>query len=180
MKLIQVPISGLISVSTSGTNVAEAMKVTDPARTNRLKVIEGALTVEYQLNAVILYYFFGASHEKRDTFESIVLNSDWCSFAAKRKLIRHIINEQKLLEGQAKDEFDKLIGKVMSVRNAFTHGRLSSDEKRVWLSYFEGTPRQQELTDEYLTEIEILLREAVSKALALAVKIGAKKPAENS
>jgi len=46
MKLIQVPISGLISVSTSGTNVAEAMKVTDPARTNRLKVIEGALTVE--------------------------------------------------------------------------------------------------------------------------------------
>jgi len=50
----------------------------------------------------------------------------------------------------------------------------------VWLSYFEGTPRQQELTDEYLTEIEILLREAVSKAFALAVKIGAKKPAENS
>jgi len=60
MKLIRVPISGLISVSTSGTNVTEAMKVTDPARTNRLQVIEGALTVEHQLDAVILYYFFGA------------------------------------------------------------------------------------------------------------------------
>jgi hypothetical protein len=180
MKRIRVAISGQIPVSTSGTNLTEAMKVADQARTNRLKVIEGALTVEYQLNAVILYYFFGASHEKRDTFESVVLNSDWCSFAAKRKLIRHIINEQELLEGQAKDEFDKLIGKVMSVRNAFAHGRLSSDEKRVWLSYFQGTPQKRELTDEHLTEIETLLQEAVSKALALAVKIGAKKPAETA
>jgi len=129
---------------------------------------------------VILYYFFGASHEKRDTFESIVLNSDWCSFAAKRKLIRHIINEQKLLEGQAKDEFDKLDRKVMSVRMHLLMADCHRTKKRVWLSYLKGHRGQQELTDEYLTEIEILLREAVSKALALAVKIGAKKPAENS
>jgi len=66
--------------------------------------------------------------------------------------------------------------KVMSARNAFAHGRFSSDQEHVWLSYFEGTPRKQELTDEYLTQIETLLREAVSKAYALAVKIGAKRP----
>ena len=107
---------------------------------------------------------------------SLVLNSDWCSFAAKRKLIMHIVNEQKLIEGREKDEFDKLMKKVMSARNAFAHGRFSSDQEHVWLSYFEGTPRKQELTDEYHTEIETLLREAVSKAYALAVKIGAKRP----
>jgi len=180
MKRIRVPISGLISVSTSGTNLTEAMKVADPARTIRLQVIEGALSVEHQLDAVILHYFFGESHDRRAAFASLVLSSDWCSFAAKRKLIAHIINEQELLKGSEKNEFDNLMRKVMTTRDAFAHGRLSSDDKRVWLSYFAGIPQKQELTDEYLTEIETLLCEGVSKANALAVKIGAKKPAENS
>jgi hypothetical protein len=87
-----------------------------------------------------------------------------------------IINEQKLLEGREKDEFEKLIRKVMSARNAFAHGRLSSDEKRVWLSYFERTTQERELTNDYLTEIEKVLREGASKAYALAVKSGAKQP----
>ena len=111
----------------------------------------------------------------------MVLGSDWCSFAAKRKLITHIINEQNLLEGGDKNEFDKLMRDVMSVRNAFAHGKLSSDdERRVWLSFFSGTPQKQELTDEYLTEIETLLRVAFDKTFGLAVKIGATKPAENT
>jgi len=63
----------------------------------------------------------------------------------------------------------------MSVRNAFAHGKFSSDDKRVWLSFFEGTPRKVELTDEYLTDIETLLRAAFDKAFALAVAIGATK-----
>src|SRR5205814_5689397 len=122
-------------------------------------------------NGVILHYFFGASHERRAAFESLILNSDWCSFAAKRKLITHIINEQNLLEGRDKSDFDKLMRDVMSVRNAFAHGKLSSDEKRVWLWFFEGRPREEELTDDYLTEIETLLREAFEKTFILAQKI---------
>jgi hypothetical protein len=128
---------------------------------------------------VILHYFFGSSHERRAAFESLVLNSDWCSFAAKRKLITHIINEQNLLEGRNKGEFDKLMKDVMSVRNAFAHGKISSDDKRVWLSFFEGAPRKVELTDEYLTDIETLLRAAFDRTFALAVAIGATKLSEN-
>ena len=45
----------------------------------------------------------------------------------------------------------------------------------MWLSFFEGTPRNQELTDKYLTEIEGLLRAALDKTFALAVAIGATK-----
>ena len=84
-----------------------------------------------------------------------------------------------LLQGLDKQEFDNLIRKVMSVRNAFAHGKISSDDKRVWLSFFQGTPRKVELTDEYLTEIETLLRAAFNMTLALKVKIGATKSAEN-
>ena len=126
-----------------------------------------------------MHYFFGASDERRGAFESLVLNSDWCSFAAKRKLITHIINEQNLLEGPDKSDFDKLMRDVMSIRNAFAHGKLSSDEKRAWISFFEGRPRQEELTDEYLANIENTLRVAFFKTLELAKKIGAIKLAEN-
>ena len=68
----------------------------------------------------------------------------------------------------------------MSFRNAFGHGKISSDDKRIWLSFFEGTPRKIELTDEYLTEIETLLRAAFDKTFALAVKIGATKLADET
>jgi hypothetical protein len=180
VKQIKAVITGVAHVSTSGINLTEAMDLARQARSNRLKIIEGALSVENQLDTVILYYFFGSSHERRAVFESLVLNSDWCSFAAKRKLITHIVDEQKLLEGRDKEEFDKLLAKVMSVRNAFAHGKISSDDKRVWLSFFSGTPRKQELTDDYLTEVETLLRLACFKTLELAQKIGATKTAENA
>jgi hypothetical protein len=178
VKQIHVIVTGTAHVSTAGTNLTEAINLSREARRNRLKILEGALSVENQLEAVILHYFFGASHQRRAVFESLVLNSDWCSFAAKRKLIAHIINEQNLLQGGDKNAFDKLVRDVMSVRNAFAHGRLSSDDKRVWLSFFEGAPRKEELTDDYLTKIETLLRKGFDKAFELAVKIGATKPTE--
>ena len=125
-----------------------------------------------------MHYFFGRSHERRAAFESLVLNSDWCSFAAKRKLITHIINEQNLLQGPDKTDFDKLMRDVMSVRNAFTHGTFRSDENRVWLSFFEGRPREEELTDDYLTKVEDLLRTGFEKTFDVLAKIGGASPAE--
>jgi len=180
MKQIRAVKTAETIVTTSGTNLNEVQKRAEEARMNRLQIIEGALTVESQLNGVILHYFFGASHQRRAAFESLVLNSDWCSFAAKRKLITHIINEQNLLEGGDKRDFDRLMRYVMSVRNAFAHGKLSSDEERAWLSFFEGTPRQVELTDEYLADVEDTLRVAFFKTLELAEKIGAMKLAEST
>src|SRR5438477_6259868 len=170
MKQIQVIVTGTAHVSTTGINLTEAMKLSREARRNRLKIIEGALSVENQLEAVILHYFFGSSGERRDIFESLILKSDWCSFAAKRKLILHIISEQSLLQGRDKNDFDKLMRDVMSVRNAFAHGKASSDDKRVWLSFFEGAPRKEELTDDYLAKVETLLRTGFDKAFELAVK----------
>jgi hypothetical protein len=180
MRQIQVTVTGQVHVSTEGTNVAQAMDLMREARRNRLKVIEGALSVESLLESVILHYFLGDSHDKREAFKALILDSDWCSFAAKRKLITHIINDQNLLEGRDKDAFDKLLRDVMSFRNAFTHGKLSSDATRVWLSYFESAPRKKELTDDYLARVETSLRTAQGKALELAIKIGATKRSEDT
>jgi len=172
MKQIKVLVGGQVHVSTTGTNLTEAMSLSKEARRNKAKVLDGALTIEHELAAILSYYFFGRSHEKKATFEALVLNSDWCSFAAKRRLIAHVIDDQKLLSGQEKNDCEKLLRRVMSLRNAFAHGTLSSDDKTVWLSYFEGTPRKQELTDDYLSDVETTLLQAYNGVFALAQKIG--------
>jgi hypothetical protein len=173
MKQIKTLTTQIVLVSTTGINLSDATELTKQARRNRAKVIEGALSVENELETVILHLFFGTSGAKREIFKSLILDSDWCSFAAKRKLITHIINEEKLLEGPEKSEFEQLMRDVMSSRNAFTHGEFSSDGKRVWLSFFEGVPRKEELTDDYLTRVETRLLTGFDRASQLAVKIGA-------
>ncbi len=172
MKQISVIVSEIIHVSTQGTNLTAASELAKQARRNKSKVIEGAATVEKQIISMISFYFFGRAHERKITFDSLVLNSDFCSFAAKRKLMTHIINEQHLLDGPAKNEFDKLLQKTMSYRNAFAHGTLSSSDTTVWLSYFEGGPRKTELTDDYLTTVEKTLLTAYEQCMDLEVKMG--------
>lgn len=172
MKQIQVLVGGQVHVSTTGTNLTEAMSLLKEARRNKAKVLDGALTIENHLAAILGYYFFGPSHERKATFEALVLSSDWCSFAAKRKLIAHIIEEQRLLSGKKKTDCEKLLRRVMSFRNAFAHGTLSSDDKAVWLSYFESAPRKQELTDAFLSEVETILSQAYDVVFDLELKIG--------
>jgi hypothetical protein len=172
MKQIRVLVSHVVHVSTTGTNLTTATSLGEEARRNKAKVLNGALTIEKEVTRLLSHYFFGRSHERKTVFEALVLNSDWCSFAAKRKLIKHVIEEQHLLDGQAKNECDELLRRVMSIRNAFTHGTLASDDKTVKLSYFEGMPREQELTDEFLSDVETTMFKAYNCAQALAQKMG--------
>ena|SRR6266571_4458520 len=143
------------------------------ARQNRLVVIESALAVEDAVDTVIEWYFFPESPEKRRLFKSLVVDSDWCTFSAKRKLIKHIIDEQTLLEGKRKNEFDSLLRKVMFCRNAFAHGDFHTDSQKVWLRYFEGRPCEKELTDDYLTEVESIFSRAADELFGLKASIGA-------
>jgi hypothetical protein len=71
----------------------EASSLAREARRNKAKVLNGGLTIEHQLAEILSYYFFGRTHERKAIFEALVLNSDWCSFAAKRRLIAQIIED---------------------------------------------------------------------------------------
>lgn len=161
--------------------VSQALALTQEARENKGRIIEGALAVEHHLNDLIGHYFFGGGKEnaeKKAIFRAVVLDSDWCPFSAKRRLVGHIIEAERLLTGKAKNDFDNLIRKVMALRNAAAHGSLTTDAHTVWLSYFEGTPRTKELSDDYLTEIEGLLNAAVREIVSLLGKAGAPPPAD--
>jgi len=156
-------------------NTVEVRNLTEQARQNKLAVLEGALTVENWLSKMISHFFFSQNDDKKVIFDEMVINSDWCSFAAKRKLLLYIINKEKLLHGSEKEKFDAELRKVMSLRNAFAHGKLSSDGNAVWLSYFDGSPHKQELTDQYLTDVESRLQSAWECCIELAQKMGAIK-----
>jgi len=155
-------------------------KLRGEALENRLKVLACALCVERELDSIILHYFLGESHDRSEDFDSLILRSDWCTFASKRKLVTHIVNEQNLLQGSEKNAFEKLMKEVMSFRNAFTHGKMHGDaEGRVFLSYFEGKPQEVELTDDYLTRVERTLHEAHDIAQKLFAKLEATKVSDN-
>ena len=128
-----------------------------PIERNKLIILDAAFDIERLLDRIISYHFF-LDHEVNKTklteFENLILKSDWCTFSSKRKLVTHIINDLGLLEGQEKSDYEDLLRKTMSFRNAFAHGGLSTDGREVRLSFFEGRPQVKTLTDGYLMTIE--------------------------
>ena len=75
------------------------------------------------------------------------------------------------MAGKEKSAFDKLLADVMSFRNAFTHGTISSDGERVSLSFFQGRPRKEELSDDFLTKVETTLFTAHNQVFAVEEKV---------
>ncbi len=139
-----------------------ADSIMKPAQENKLRVLGASQDIELLLGAIIAQYFFGndpANRDRQRKFAELVLASDWFLFASKRRLVTHIINETGVLKGAEKEEFDTIIGKVMRFRNAFAHGTISTDGRKVKLAYFEGGPQARILEDTYLGEVEKALND---------------------
>ena len=134
--------------------------ILEPVYQNKLRIFDATFTIENTLERIISHYFFGddaPNKERAQKFSALVLNSDWCSFSSKRRLVMHIVNETGALKSEAKNDYDKLLMDVMSTRNAFAHGTISTDGRRVKLAYFKGAPCAKFLDDEYFTQVETTL-----------------------
>ena len=144
-----------------------------PVRENKLCIITCAYDIEVLLEQFIANYFFAADNSagKRSEFVSQILTSSWCQFSSKRKLAAYVIEQEQMLQGNERNDYDQLLQKVMSIRNAFTHGALSTDGRKVKLSYFEGAPKQKFLTDGWLAEIEQTLGKCFSMSLNLSAQL---------
>lgn len=182
MKVIKV-IKGFVFTSfdenPAKIEVKNIDSVLHPFEQNKLKIIDCAFVIEGIIERIIAHYFFGqdkTTKSARKNFESLILSSDWCSFSSKRKLLLHIISEKDLLKGKDRSNYEYLLKKVMSYRNAFTHGEVLTDGKKIKIKYYEGEPKDQLVDDEFLTKIEINLNECFNITEQLSNLIGASIP----
>jgi len=168
MKMLKLPFSATVTVSTEGTNLTEAVERAQELAKNRQAIIDGALSIEGSLIQIISYYFFGAMHEKKQNFDLIILRSSWCSFAEKRRIVQFIIEEEKLLNGKGKNDFLEALRKVGKWRNAFAHGSIQVTGQELYLCYFESKSRTDLINDSVLTDIETLFKETSQQIHSIA------------
>lgn len=152
-------------------------EILKPININKIRLLDCFSTIESMINQIITFYFLGHPSEKkgsrRHEFENLILTSDWCTFASKRKLITHILNDLNPLIGKQKTEYERLLKKCMSYRNAFIHGELLTDMKIVKLCYFEGSPKEITLDDRYFETLETTLNNCVNMTQQIMLNIGA-------
>jgi len=156
-------------------NLTDAIALSAEAKANRAQVIEGASTVEKQLVTIIAHYFRPERDGKWEELKSAVLDTDFCSFSVKRKLVEWIVGKDSLLEGKERAEYFKSLIDTMRFRNAFTHGTFISNGEKVSIHYYEGGQRVVELTDPYLHDVEVALSNAYHVSNKVAMKSGATK-----
>lgn len=150
-----------------------------PINYNKMQIFSSVATIEWIINKIISYYFYGPisplNQDFRSKFNSLILSSDWCSFGTKKKLIVHIVNELKLIDGKSKDAYTKLIQETMSYRNALTHGAISTDGRIVKIKYFEGKAKTVILNEDYFTNAEKTVDECYRITRDIATTLGIKR-----
>jgi hypothetical protein len=127
------------------------------------RILSASNAIEEIIIDIISYTVFDEVKIRKDLVIGSILKSDWCTFSAKRKLFKMIVEEFNLLEGGSKNEIDKLLAEIIKYRNAFAHGSLNHNVDVHELRYFEIKPKTAILNDEYFVELERIFQEAWNK-----------------
>ncbi len=159
-------------------DVPTAIAQTTEAHENRKKVILCGLFVEREIEALIGFYLYpGPIVSEQQTFVAgEILGSDALTFAHKRRLIVSLVNRNERLKGEAKNAFDSELKKVISLRNAFTHGNIVVRDSTTVLEYFEGSQRKCELSDAYWSDVEASFNAAIKRIEAIKDAAGMPRP----
>ncbi len=167
MKEIKLVQGGTIEVGSEiPVNIGIAIENLQMAQRNGGKVIWATLTIERELEQIILKYFFEGQIEKMKTFKDLILCTNWFSVDAKRKFLISLINKEWLLEWKDKDAFEKYSKRITSLRNAFAHWSITEKSNGTFIIYFEGQTKENELNDAYwdkVVEIFERTRELIQK-----------------
>lgn len=173
MKEIKLRVSSTIKPTPGQpVNLGTAVANQEIARKNGMKISWSALTIENQFGEIISRYFFEKSKEKIKFFQNHILASEWFTFGAKRKFLLALINEENLLEGEDKSKFEECSKKIISLRNAHTHGEVIEKSNGTFIAYFEGQPREKELNDSYWDEVEEIFNEMWNHLQKIQEKVG--------
>ena len=141
------------------------------------RIISAASAIDQVVAKIISNTIFREVQEHREIVLGSVLSSDWCTFSAKRKLLKVALEIFELTDKKVKNNIDENLGKVMHYRNAFAHGTLglNSDTFKQELHYFEGVPKTVALDNEYFQKLEITFKEVWADLEKIQEKLAIKE-----
>ena len=126
------------------------------------RIISAASAIDQVIAEIISNTIFREVREHRELVLGSVLSSDWCTFAAKRKLLIVAVEAFNLVDGLKKGQLEKNLKGVMDYRNAFAHGTLGHNLSTLTqeLNYFHSKPQTATLNDEYFEKLQKVFLEA--------------------
>ena len=139
----------------------------DEVRRRSMHVVASGFAVEDVLTSILENLLFGRIRSEIKYLRGILLESDSCSFAAKRKILRILQEDKNLVSGPEWNQLDKELAAIMRYRNAHAHGSIWKKKDGFFLGYFEGRPKKDFLDDEYWSKLEITFQNSFSKLLEL-------------
>jgi hypothetical protein len=124
---------------------------------NKAQVLNCFGSIESYINELITNEIIGKySSEKAsqiENFKAKILHTSWFNFNEKRKMVLDILISEEMNKKE-KEQIDNRLRKVMSYRNSLTHGTFSTDGQISKLNYYEGSPKEQLLDDEYWGKVK--------------------------
>ncbi len=154
---IELPQSFTMTIPPMATiDAIEGIQKISACRANGMEVLSSALAIEGLIDQFLMFAFFGAHPEDKPEIRAFVLDSEWCTLSAKRRLLLQVVDTHKRLNGHERNECDKLLADVMRYRNAFAHGTITfdGDGSRLRLSYFSGVARSDTLDEAYWIQLQ--------------------------
>ena len=178
MKEIRLMKTARISVGAEPVQIAEALELHRQFNRNASEILSAALGIERMLGAVISFFLFGQDQSKREFFDTNIMDSDWCSFSAKRKLVKSLMALLQAYTPGDCSRFDQAMARVMRYRNAVAHGTVTYSNGAMSLKYFEGKTIEKNLDDTYWDDVVEAFSAAFEEARVLSIKVGFIQPAE--
>jgi len=154
MQPIMLPFHYIAELPAGEFNITESMDGIRGIRDRSARIIASTLAYEDMIVQILARSLFREVRENRFLVESLVLQSDWCSFAAKRKLLRETLANLKLTTPAVASSLDESLAHIMRYRNAFAHGTITAEGESYVLKYFESSPKRAVLDDSYWQKLE--------------------------
>ncbi len=118
----------------------------------RGEIIQSFLVVNQYINLAISNIFFPEDNEKRIRFTNEVLETDFFTFPSKIKLMLKLVQGYNILDGNWITTTKKLLKKVNSIRNNFSHGNIHIKGNTPYLQYYSGGKQNEEKLDRHYIE----------------------------
>lgn len=134
-------------------------------------IIQSSLDIEEWIKESLSKILFKHESENSEFLKGIFLDSDFCMFGSKIKILNQTLSHFKVLSGKDRAKLENLLPKVNKYRNAFAHGKIFNNEQNFYISYFEGNILTKELHETYWNDLSTIFNETFELLQKLESKL---------